>query len=185
MKTKMWVSLSAITVLILSFQNCAKTTVPTTSDVNGGPVSPPVKYNKYSVNEFTTMSLWDESRSRFLDLDLSNGQVAAFEEAGQVRGESYCLKDEQLVAAQTILSGAEICEPVVDAEQAQGQMCAMLYDYPYVTMVSQANQAKLGERTSSCDAPVDLCGQKAQQLRSWYVNIIAHITDGSVTKNCQ
>lgn len=150
--------------LVLFFQNCGK--APNSDGGFPAGVSAQ-QYNKYTAEGFSTLSMWDYVRNRFLDLNLETGEVIAFEEAGDVRGESFQLSAEKLSEVKAILQGAEICEPVINPEDREGRLCAMAYRYPYAVFMEQGEEVRLGEKADSCDIPIDLCGEKATQLQSW------------------
>jgi len=170
---KKYAILGVMVLLTLSFQNCGKVNQGDMgNDANG---NPPAQYNKYSTADYSTLSLWDYARYQYLDLDLQSGQIVAFEEAGQVRGKTYQLKADVLAEAQQIMAGAEICEPVINSTDIENRVCTMNYRYPYAILVQQGDEARLGEITSGCDVPVDLCGDKAQKLHQWVTNIVDHL----------
>jgi hypothetical protein len=166
---------AAIFCLVLLFQNCGKApsvTLDNGTTTNTGVSSGAQIYNKFSAESFSTLSLWDFVRNRYLDLDIKTGQVAAFEEAGQVRGESFTLPPERMTELHGILAGAEVCEPVVDDAVLKDQVCTMAYRYPYATLVERGEEVKLGEKTDGCDIPVDLCDSKAEQLQKWTRSVV-------------
>jgi hypothetical protein len=43
----------------------------------------------------------------------------------------------------------------------------MVYRYPYATMIGQGEEVRLGEQVNGCDAPTDLCADKAAKLQAW------------------
>lgn len=157
--------------LVLLFQNCGK--VPSKGDSKStSGISSNQQYNKYSAEGFTTLSLWDYLHNRFLDLNLNTGEIIAFEEAGNIRGETFQLSTEQLAQVKGILQGAEICEPIINIQDLEGRICTMAYRYPYSVLMSQGEEVRLGEKTDGCDVPVDLCGEKADQLQSLTQSIV-------------
>ncbi len=171
---------SVIVVLVLmvaSFQNCGKVQQ---ADIPSSSSTKNTQYNKFSVEEYNVVSLWDYKRIQYLDIDLKTGQIKVFQEAGQSSGPTYQLKAEELAAAQAILASAQICEPVVRFEQ--GEACSMIYRYPYAILVDRGDEVRLGEMNSGCDIPVDLCDDKASQMKSWSSHIVEHLLDGSVTQ---
>lgn len=159
-------------LLVLTFQNCGQ--APNAWDTKSASAATPSnqQYNKYAVEGYSTLSLYDMVNHRFLDLNLSTGQVVAFEEAGQIRGETYQISDDKLAEVNSILSGAEICEPVIDPSELENRMCTMEYGYPYSILSDKADEVRLGERANGCDIPVDLCGDKAKQLRASVKSIV-------------
>lgn len=158
--------------LVIFFQNCGK--VPESADTSTqvGVVSPNQQYNKYAMEDFPILSLWDYKLHRYLDLDLKTGRMVSYEENGQVRGDVLQLPSERLTEVQGILQGAEICEPLVDLEARQDRMCTMIYSYPYAILSSKTDEVRLGERTDGCDVPVDLCGSKSELLREFTRSVV-------------
>ncbi len=154
--------------MIIFFQNCGKPPAESVSQELSG-VAPRAnqQYNKYSIGTFQTLSMWDFKRARFLDLDVASGQISAFDPAGNALNQSFQLTAEQSSSLQGILSGAEVCVPVTEDKASEDQMCTMVYRYPYATMIGQGQEVRLGEETNGCDAPTDLCGDKAKQLQAW------------------
>jgi hypothetical protein len=168
MKTKYSVLLSLAAFMIIFFQNCGK---PPTVSSNGDSSTPSQTFNKYEVNGFQTISVWDEPKQRFLDVDINSGSVQAFEQAGRVPGATYQLGDIELSQLKSILQKAEVCEPLAQEHQ-KNMACTMIYVYPYATLVSPNQQMKLGEKMSGCDIPVDLCGDKSAQLKAWSQGVV-------------
>jgi hypothetical protein len=165
---KYTVMLSLGLFLVMFFQNCGKPPSSGTSqEVTGVTPSAPQQYNKYSIGPFQTLSVWDFKKARFLDIDMATGQMVAYEEGGQVRGQTYQLTNAQLTDLKAIINGAEICEPVIDSKSSADQMCTMVYRYPYATMIGQGEEVRLGEQVNGCDVPTDLCADKAAQLQAW------------------
>jgi hypothetical protein len=158
--------------LMMFFQNCGKPPSGANSQELTGVALPNQQYNKYEVGSPQKISLWDFNHARFLDLDLKSGQMVAYEQGGQMRGETFQVSPERMSELQGILNGAEICEPIVSAKSSEDQMCAMVYRYPYATMMGQGDEVRLGEATSGCDIPTDLCGEKAKQLQSWSKSLV-------------
>lgn len=159
--------------MIIFFQNCGKP--PATIEMEqpqAGIVSSNQQFNKYSVQEFSVLSLWDFHHNRFLDLNLESGQMIAYEQGGQVRGETFQLPSEKMVELDSILNSAEVCEPVINPQDREDRMCSMAYRYPYAILMDQGQEIRLGEKADSCDVPADICGDKAKQLQSWVAGVV-------------
>lgn len=166
-----------LVLMIASFQNCGKVQK---ADISSSSPSTNTQYNKFSVEEYKVLSLWDYKRMQYLDVDLRTGEIKVFEEAGQASGPTYQLKSEELAVAQATLASAQICEPVVRVET--GEVCSMSYRYPYAILVDKGDEVRLGEMNTGCDIPIDLCDDKGAQLKSWSSHIVEHLLDGSVTQ---
>lgn len=176
MKTKYKVLVIPAFFMILFFQNCGKAPIPQGDALHTGVVEANApQYNKYSVDGYKTLSLWDVNTHRFLDLNLQTGEILAFEEAGQTTGSRYQLTEAQMTELRSILNSAEICEPIVKPEDLEGRVCTMQYHYPYATLMDQGEEVRLGEKTSGCDIPVDLCGTKAKDLKDWAVSTVSSL----------
>jgi hypothetical protein len=175
-------ALVILVLMIASFQNCGKVQQ---SDISSTDQSAKDKaqtqYNKFSIDGYNILSIWDYKRLQYLDIDLKTGIIKVFAEAGQVPGPSMQLNSDELALVKSILNQGEVCEPVVQLP-AEGQVCSMLYRYPYAILVDKGDEIRLGEMTSGCDVPVDLCEQKSSQLRDWSSRIVEHLLDGTVAK---
>jgi hypothetical protein len=172
---KKYALLSSLAIfMIIFFQNCGKPQQLSNqvSDSTVGVISANQQFNKYSTEGFSSISLWDFKHYRFLDLNMKTGRMVAFEEAGQVRGETYQLPAEKIAELQVIMQDSEICEPIVKSEDFEGRMCTMAYRYPYAILFEQGEEVRLGEKTDGCDVPVNLCGQKAEQLEVWTKSVV-------------
>ena len=153
--------------MIIFFQNCGKPPSSGNSQELTGINPANQQYDKYAVGNPQTLSLWDFKQARFLDLDLATGKMVAFEQGGQVRGDTYQVSEAKMSELNSILANAEICEPIINEKSSEGRICTMEYRYPYATMMGQGDEVRLGEKTNGCDVPTDLCGSKADQLQAW------------------
>lgn len=167
-------------LLIATFQNCGKVQQ---NEVDNGSSNQdqPSTYNKFSVGEYRTYSIWDYKRSQYLDVDLDSGKVQAFPEAGNAVGQSYYLKDQELADAVNILGASEICEPIINVA-SESLACSQVYRYPYGILVNKNNEVRLGEMVNGCDKPIDLCADKGNLLKQWSSHIVENLDNGSVTK---
>jgi hypothetical protein len=161
--------------LVVFFQNCGKPPATTDSTSQVGVTTSNQQYNKYSAEGFSTLSLWDYLQNRYLDLNLKTGQMVAFEEGGQVAGQTYQLPADKLAEVQNLLKEAQVCEPVINPAELEGRVCTMAYRYPYAVLVEKGEEIRLGEKTDGCDVPVDLCGDQASQLQSWTRSVVEHL----------
>lgn len=164
-KYSVLVSLAAF--LVIFFQNCGKPPGIDSNNESVGVGPSNQQFNKYEVGKFSTISLWDFLKSRFLDVNIDSGVITAYEQGGQVQGANFQLPQDKLNDLKAILTGAEICEPLEEEKSSEAMMCTMVYTYPYATLISNQDQVKLGEKTNGCDTPVDLCGKKAEALQAW------------------
>lgn len=173
-------------LIIVSFQNCGQAPQISNSESSESKTSTDGSYNKYSTEGVESLVMWDFQRQQFLDLNLNSGKVLPFEQYGSEVAKATeqvdkCASPEDLQRLQQILQESIICEPVVQADQLKDKVCTMVYEYPYASLVGGGDEVKLGERTSGCDQPVDLCGDKATLLKQFVTSFIQNLD----SKNCQ
>lgn len=168
--------------VFVSYQNCSPGNGLSQSSPAELTTQTPTSYNQVSVQSSPSLSVWDSSHGQFLDVDLLSGKISAFVDGGQSAGGNYCLTPALQQSLQQILSGAQICIPVVDPQQYASQVCAMVYAEPYASLVgSDSKQYNLGEKNDSCEIPVDLCGSASGALKAWSASLISQLQN----LNCQ
>jgi len=155
-------------LLILSFQNCQKASVQNVAS----DTSKSFDYQKSSTASFQTLQMWDYDQGRTVDVDVSSGKMSVYLNYGADRGADYCLSDSERQQLQSILASAEVCQPVLPAEQYTNQECTQLYRYPYAVLVDQGTEVRLGEMTNGCDVPTDLCGANAAALQNYVQGVL-------------
>jgi hypothetical protein len=175
--------LVGVFVLVISFQNCSQHNANLSESESS--LNPQKKGESNIIEtpiyEVKKLVLWNSSKMQFLDLDVSTGKMTAFEEGGTVLGDQYCLSANELSEVKTILLNSSVCETALDYEQMKDQVCTMLYKYPYASIDTGKNEFRLGEQTSGCDIPADLCGDKSQMLK----NFVAMVINTLPQKSCQ
>jgi hypothetical protein len=167
-----------MTILVFSFQNCSNSNFATSSQSAGGVAASNKSGSMVPATEFNRFMIWDNEHQQILEVDLQNGEMIAFEDYGNVRGEKYCLTPSELSEVKTILSSSSVCIPDIEekAEKEQ-QMCAMLYQYPYASLANKQDEYRLGEKTSGCDVPSDLCGDKGPMLKNFTTFVIRNLAN--------
>jgi hypothetical protein len=165
-------------IMIVSFQNCAQQKVDLAGIYSvGTPVNKGSEdVQETPIEEIKKVVLWDPSNKQFLDLDIDSGKMIAFEEGGTVLGKNYCLSEPELVEVKTILLNSSICEKRLDIAAAKDQVCTMLYRYPYASIDTGKNEYRLGEMTSGCDQPMDLCGDKSLMLKNFIAGVVSQLS---------
>lgn len=176
---------ASLLFVIVSFQNCSQPPESIQQESNQTSVDEK-SFNKYSTDGVQNIVMWDFERQQFLDLNLESGQILPFEQYGSdvsktAESVPKCASSEDLAKLNEILQGSSICEPVQSADQFKDRACTMLYEYPYASLLGGGDEVKLGERTSGCDQPVDLCGDKAALLKQFVTTFIQNLDQ----KNCQ
>lgn len=167
-KVRVGLATGAVIILMFAFQNCAQS-----MDLSAaGQISHLSSDYKISTAGFRTLVMNDFDRNRTLDVDLDSGVILSSD------NNRYCLDDGDKAQLVAILDGAEICEPA-DRALPPDVVCAMIYQFPYAELRSPAEVYKLGERRDGCDQPVDLCGGRAAQLKSFVQDILPRV-DGMV-----
>lgn len=175
MRRLIFITISAF--ILIQFQNCSKHDSSSSDSVSStsGKISNNQEYDLISTKEFRKLVLWDHIKAQFVDLNLDNGKMIAYEEYGSVRTDQFCLTSEELQKANQIMSASDICDPKVSLDEPQEVMCSMMYVYPYVTLISPVKELKLGEMTSGCDKPTDLCGENAAKLKEFVSSVISSL----------
>lgn len=197
MKKYAWMGIAS--VLFITFQNCAPP--PQSRESSDSPVQKnETRFNKILANEFSILSLWEsgcdesctitelrQSQPQYLDIIIQsdNSKKIGFIETWpldqRLLHSKYCLAAEKLEALKEILGGAEVCEPILPDNYFDGRVCTMSYTNPYALLkADQQSQVSLGEKTSGCDIPIDLCGAKATQLKQWRNSVVGHLDDPAV-----
>lgn len=197
MKKYAWMGI--VGVLFITFQNCAPP--PKGSESSDSTVQKTeTQFNKVLANEFSVLSLWEsgcdesctitelrQSQPKYVDVVIQSenpkkiGYIETWPLDQRLVHSKYCLVPEKLDALKAILSGAEVCEPILPDNYFEGRVCTMSYTNPYALLkADQQSQMSLGEKTSGCDIPIDLCGEKAVQLKQWRNSVVGHLDDVSV-----
>ncbi len=175
MVKKVSILIGCAAFMIVFFQNCGKAPSVTsnsseTSGVAGLTTNQP-QYNSYAISNVSKVSIWDEEKQRFIQIDLDTGDALAMERAGEVPGEKILVTNVELADLKSILSQADVCDPI-KKENSEGKMCSQNYEYPYAKFHGKSQEISLGEKVNSCSVPVDLCGEKASQLKKWSIDFI-------------
>lgn len=161
----------AILIVMMAFQNCGRAVdsnaLNSTSDASStAPVT------KVSANEFSSLVLTDAEKAQFFEVDLSSGQIHGFDDRGLATGEHYCLGEKDQLQLKEVLENAEVCKPTVSAKAEQ---CLMVYQYPYASLKSSSLEVALGEKHDGCEIPVDLCGERASQLKALVSSLVSRV----------
>lgn len=162
--------LLAVFLLVISFQNCAQVhnNPEQASSLGAGVI-------QVSTKAITQLVLWNPNQDQYLDVNLNDGKMIAYENFGEIRGASYCLSTEELFQLKSILTTSDICEPKVDYSVAKDRVCTMLYKYPYVSIVQDSVEYRLGEMNTGCDIPTDLCGEQGSRLRAFAAAVVGNL----------
>lgn len=151
---------AAMLVVMMAFQNCGKAG---DTAFTSGDLSSTAPMNKIRADQFSSLVMTDASTAEFLEVNLNNGLINAYDDRGIATGERYCLGERDRLQLDELLKGADVCEPVA---QPDGENCMMVYQYPYASLKSASQEIRLGEKRHGCEIPVDLCGERAAQLKS-------------------
>ena len=171
--SKKWFYICSGLAMIVFFQNCSKSNLdaPTSTPES----NTPTEFSKSSAADFPVVQLWDYENGKTMDLDVATGRIAVFLNFGSDRGQDLCLSEAEKTEIQGLMQQAEICAPVLPAEQFLNKQCTMSYRYPYAVLVDGSVEVRLGEKTNGCDVPVDLCGTKAQDLQNFVGRILQSV----------
>lgn len=152
------------------FQNCAQAPNVGAPEVSGSlEVAPAPNTTKQSLRSYQEV-WWPELRSQsggWLRLDTHTGKIEQVSWEGQVSRLAGYLSSSQLNEFRKLEQSLEVCVPQ-EATPAPGQMCTMIYKYPYARLTQKASIVNLGEMRNGCDIPIDFCDIKAgQTLINW------------------
>lgn len=162
-------------LLMISFQNCSQHNFATQSASSAASTAQVKSTGSQPATEFSQLALWDNQNQQILDVNLVSGEMVAYEDYGSVRGEKYCMTADELKEVKAILANSSVCVPDVDLKDAKEQMCAMLYQYPYASLSNSKDEVRLGERTSGCDLPADLCEDKGAMLKNFSAAVLKNL----------
>ncbi len=162
-------------LLMVSFQNCSQHNFATQQSVGESTTALSKSAGVQPATDFTQLTLWDNQNQQILDVNLTNGEMVAFEDYGSVRGAKFCLTADELTEVKTILANSSVCVPDIDLKNAKDQICTMLYQYPYASLSNAKDEIKLGERTSGCDQPSDLCDDKGAMLKNFSASVLKNL----------
>lgn len=151
---------AAMLVVMMAFQNCGKAG---DTAFTAGDLSSTAPMNKIRADQFSSLVMTDASSAQFLEVNLNSGQIHGFDDRGIATGARYCLGERDRLQLDELLKGADVCEPLA---QPEGENCMMVYQYPYASLKSAGHEVRLGEKHHGCQIPVDLCGERAAQLKS-------------------
>lgn len=174
---KKWGLVLLLGSVIFGFQNCAKTNLNESTTQN--PNLANGQFNKTDAKDFKKVTLPDYNNNQYLDLDLRSGKVTVFENLGEIRGDQYCISEDELKEVQVLLNDSQVCDPVADVSKIEGQVCTMIYQYPYAILSDGKLEIKLGEKHSGCDVPVDLCGDSPVKLKFFIDKILKNLKNKS------
>ena len=168
LKARVVVSLSLLAV-VFTFQNCGKAPLQNLDATK-------TDYSKVEAVQFSELSVSDESRDLSLKVDLNSGSIEKSSFSGSRGMEHRCLSSSDRARLDGILLDASVCKPVQSRREG---MCLQVYTEAYATLSDSGNSISLGEKPDSCSIPVDLCNEKAQELRVFVEELKARV-DGMV-----
>lgn len=190
------------TALVLVFQNCSSgkqysvEQIEKNIDLNK---SAPGKVTPVSIDLNTVSSLQAFNVRNTVSLDpqdllvkpdiyyylvsVADGRIESYDVNNVKLNYNYCLTETDKTELNNILQTAQICEPTQAAkDEMQDYACTLQYTMPYAQLhFPHEKSFTLGEMTSGCDIPVDLCGDHAKLLQGFVRNLLLNIK----TKNCQ
>lgn len=158
-------------ILMLSFQNCSKNNLQQVDQATSA--NDPATYDKVSTSNVDKVAAQDVSSGRKLEIDVRSGRIAVFSDFGHERLDDRCLSEQERTQVESLLAKAELCVPLVEPSQYMDKNCTMIYKFPYATLLVGAEAVNLGEMTSGCDVPTDLCGASADELKDFVQSILA------------
>jgi hypothetical protein len=193
---KRWIFPLIIGCLLVSFQNCARTAVDSTtgqiqtmsensvSTLNPSDAQTVEVPNSATVDsQVSKVSAKASSDSLFSSYNLSihpkTGIVDVLEADGSVSPDTqFCLRSAQIAQLEDLLTQAKLCEA---QDQSHGDVaCSMDYHSPYAKLHFSDRDVVLGERYSGCNKGPDLCGAQSTQMQAFLKNV----TDNLASLTC-
>jgi hypothetical protein len=116
-------------------------------------------------------------------VNIADGKIQAFDMNNIKLNYNFCLSDGDKSELINILQTGQICEPNPegDLSSQEDRVCTMNYVMPYAKLnFSNHSSFSLGERSSGCDIPTDLCGDHSTLLKGFVRNFLLNIS----TKTC-
>lgn len=184
--------LTAVTTLMLGFQNCAKQGVqPLPEGFNAASVidstnADPSDTDKISVYNIPTspntklamesgVTPTSDQVYRY-EIDLKSGIIESYDHGeNKVEDKTFCLSQEELAEVKSILETSQLCLAKEEAEDSGEKMCTFIYQFPYAVLLlggGNGHEVRLGEKVNGCDIPDDLCGEHSNMLRGFIHSIL-------------
>jgi hypothetical protein len=191
-----------LTALVLVFQNCSTGKHYTVEQIqksvdlgksNPGKVAPIL----IDLNTTSSIQVFNVRNTEALDpkdllvkpdvyfylIHTADGRIESYDVNNVKLKYAFCLTENDKIELRNILNTAQICEPTEAAKnELQDLVCAMEYTMPYAKLLFPHEKSfTLGEMTSSCDIPIDLCGDHSKLLQGFVKSILLNIK----TRACQ
>lgn len=169
----------AFLILIFSFQNCSQNSnlknLSKTEDENKkeypNVVVPADTEFLIITNDLEKSGIVAEN----FKLDVQRGVAEIENPQSKEKGESYCLTEDQQEELQSILEQSQVCYPEHKEVEDDDRVCTMEYKYPYATLLAPYFEVKLGETSSGCDKPIDLCEEKSDMLKGFVSYLLKNL----------
>ena len=179
----MHLTVSSIAILLLvvmaGFQNCAQPNkiINSPSGVTAGEVNSgsSAEYRKTAASSYDALTLMDDKNFRNIEIDLSSGKARSISLRTNKSLGDLCLKPEDLKPVTDLLKQSDVCEPLAATKPQEGRICTQVYVYPYAALGEGGQKIMLGEKVDGCAPSVDLCAEKASQLKALAQNILSYV----------
>ena len=187
---RIW-ALSAIVILVLSFQNCGESMqqgmgnfsstgvnvgIPNQASMSSARVTDIEIPHIADASSLPSKITEDYGPYRLL-VSLESGDIQLLDESNNVL-QRRCLGSNELNEAKTILADSKICETSVQSDQ----VCGMRYKYAYASLYADDKRVSLGEEQDSCGrGKKDLCGGLASVFQAY----ISHIKANWDSMSCE
>lgn len=184
---KRWTFLLITGCLLVSFQNCARTAIDTTtgqiqtmsessvSNLNPADAQTLEVPSSMAIDSAVSkISAKAASEELFISYNLSvhpkTGVIDVLRPDGSVSPDSqFCLQSGQIAELEDLLTQARLCEAQDHSSENTG--CTMDYHSPYAKLHFSDRSVVLGERYSGCYKGPDLCGEQSQKLQAFLKTI--------------
>lgn len=180
--SKKALAIVAFFILMFSFQNCSQTMDPNSnsSEADVQKTDDEIPHVVLPVKSDSITVLNDPTKSNleafYLKISLQDGLVTRLDESLRpvIDKDPYCLSGNQMKELSGILAQSQVCYPP-EKDLDGNNICALYYKYPYAILNGSYFEVKLGEATSSCDSPVDLCEEKPEMLKGFVSYLLKNI----------
>ncbi len=197
---KKWVGAFTLGILVISFQNCAKSNLGSLEPNQASQVNPAIETPVTSLepaqaaavalpnspaidakidslqaspadaNALNAYNLVIHTKTGIIDVIDANGDVDA--------SKQFCLESAQIASLEGLLAASQICEGA-DESQNSDQLCQMEYSFPYAKLQFDGQSVSLGEKFSACHKGTDLCGNNAKQMKDFVSSVVSHLENQS------
>lgn len=191
---KLFFYLTAVTTLMLSFQNCAKQGIqPLPDSLNASSIVDSTNANPSDTDKISVYNVAASTNTKLAlamnsgstptsdqvyryEIDVKSGIIESYDHGeNRVEDKTFCLSPDELSEVKSILETSQLCLAKEEAEESGEKMCTFVYEFPYAVLLlggGNGREVRLGEKVNGCDIPDDLCGEHSNMLRGFIHSIL-------------